>query len=76
MFGGKLAARCPLTNPVQVRDMAAVLFDGQCAQVGGEWTMRLLILRPPDGGIDIRISDPRAGDWDWQWYVRDLLPCP
>ncbi len=73
-FGGELASRCQLTNPVSIRGMDAVLYDGLCEQDGGEWTMRLFVLHYPDGGIDIRMRDRIANDW-W-WYNRDLAPCP
>ncbi|MGB1035033.1 MAG: hypothetical protein ACPGVS_08425 [Primorskyibacter sp.] len=61
--GGALAVRdgvlygienaCQLTNPVNVRDMTAVLYDGQCASEGYTYAERLMLMRLPDRGLAI-----------------------
>lgn len=42
---------CELTNPVNIRDMDAVLFDAVCNGEGGEKTSRLMIAAEGDERI-------------------------
>lgn len=47
---------CTLANPVQIRDMDAVLFDGQCALDGTAKSGRVLIRRMASG--DLAVATP------------------
>ena len=73
--GGALAIRdgrffgvenvCALTNPVQVRDMNAVLFDGECTGEGMTYSERLMLMAIPGGVAVIRdgsVSELRRCD--------------
>ena len=59
MDGGALAIRdgrfegvensCALSNPVNVRGMAATLFDAECSGEGETYSKRLMLLKTPEG---------------------------
>lgn len=59
MDGGALAVRdgrflgieniCTLTNPVQVRGMAATLYDAECSGEGEVYSKRMMLMKTPDG---------------------------
>ncbi|TRD22608.1 hypothetical protein FEV53_04115 [Palleronia caenipelagi] len=42
---------CRMTNPFDVRDMDAVLFDLVCESVEGEFTERAMFVQAADGGL-------------------------
>ncbi|QBF34040.1 hypothetical protein [Thalassococcus sp. S3] len=62
--GGALAVRggqffgventCTLSNPTQIRDMDATLYDATCTGEGMTSTERLMLMRLPDGLAVIR----------------------
>lgn len=52
---------CRLTNPVEVRDMPAVLYDLVC-EGGGEADERVMFVRQPWGMFEIRSGWMR--DWE------------
>ena len=57
-------ASCTFTNPVDVRDMRAVLYDAECVDQGENFTFRMMVLTRNDG---ILIVGDRL--------VRDLVFC-
>jgi hypothetical protein len=56
---------CTLTNPVEVRGMAATLFDAECSGEGEIYGYRLMIMKTPEGIAMIEDG-----------YVRNLVACP
>lgn len=44
-------SQCRMTNPVNVRDMDAVLFDMKCTGEGTDWAQRALFMRAADDGL-------------------------
>lgn len=48
-----IESACRMTNPVTVRDMAAVLYDMDCAGEGESWSYRLLLMRNDDGTLTL-----------------------
>lgn len=42
---------CRMTKPVQVRDMAGVLYDMECSGEGSLWSERALFLTGANGGL-------------------------
>jgi hypothetical protein len=42
---------CRMTNPVNVRDMDAQLFDMACSGEGLDWVERAMVMRAADGGV-------------------------
>ena len=44
-------SRCKMTNPVNVRDMDAILYDMQCSGEGETWTSRAMFMRSADDGL-------------------------
>ncbi len=53
---------CRLTNPVQVRDMPAVLYDLVCDAGNEEANERVMFVRQPWGMFEIRAG--RMIDWE------------
>ncbi|MBJ3761648.1 hypothetical protein ILP92_02640 [Maribius pontilimi] len=49
LFGAE--SRCRMTQPVNVRDMDAVLYDMACDGEGSSWTDRAMFLSAADGGL-------------------------
>ncbi len=45
---------CRMTNPVEVRDMDATLYDLVCVGEGMEWEERAMIMRSARGVVIIR----------------------
>ncbi len=63
--GGKLhgvESVCEMTNPVNVRDMDAVLFDMECWAEGSPFNYRAMLLRRGDTNLHV-ITDR----WVWEW---------
>lgn len=54
---------CRLENPVAVRGMAAVLYDGACVTEGRDSAQRLLLMKHADRGGLYVISDGQVLDW-------------
>jgi len=52
---------CTLTNPVEVRGMAAVLYDEECAGEGETTTARVMLMTSDEGLYVIR--DGFVADW-------------
>jgi hypothetical protein len=44
-------ASCTMSNPVNVRDMNAFLYDMECDVENDGWTARALLMSAPDGGL-------------------------
>lgn len=44
-------SQCRMTDPVDVRDMDAVLYDMACSGEGSEWRERAMFMRAADGGL-------------------------
>ncbi len=55
---------CRLSNPVSVRGMNAVLYDGKCSGEGSEWNKRVLLMAHDNGVFDIEDG-----------YIRKLSRC-
>ncbi len=55
--------RCTMTRPVNVRDMAAVLYDMECTGEGTEFTGRAMFMTAADGGL-ILVWDGFAYKYD------------
>lgn len=53
---------CALTDPVEVRDMHAVLYDAVCSGGEGESTTERLMLMSSDQGVYV-IRDGFVADW-------------
>lgn len=63
--------QCRMENPVDVRDMDAVLYDMECSGEGSVWSARALFMKAADGGLIMvwngyafhydRCPDPAAG---------------
>jgi hypothetical protein len=53
--------RCTLTNPVEVRGMAATLFDAACNGEGESYSERVMLMAQP-GGLYV-IRDGAVSDW-------------
>lgn len=65
VFQGALT-QCRMTQPVNVRDMDAQLFDMVCAGEGESFTERALLMRAADGGLILL----------WDGYAFKYDPCP
>lgn len=48
-FGAE--SQCRMTQPVNVRDMEAVLYDMVCTGEGEDWQQRAMFMTAADGGI-------------------------
>ncbi|KCV82216.1 hypothetical protein ATO10_07497 [Actibacterium atlanticum] len=59
---------CQMENPVDVRDMDAVLFDMKCSGEGEPWQARALFMRAADAGL-IMV-------WNGYAFKYDLCPAP
>ena len=46
-----IESQCQLTNPTNIRDMDAILFDMVCSGEGMEWTDRVFMKRMPDQSL-------------------------
>ena len=57
-----IESRCSLANPVNVRNMDAVLYDATCTAEGEESTARVMIM-PSPGGVYI-IRDMLVFEWE------------
>lgn len=57
---------CRMENPVDVRDMNAVLYDMQCEGDQTAWSARALFMTAADGGL-IMV---------WDGYAFKYDPCP
>ncbi len=63
MFG--VESLCDLTNPVEVRDMNAVLYDKLCRGEGDEWTERVMLMRSKfTARVLYVISDMYVAEWE------------
>ena len=71
--GGKY--RCTLEAPVNVRDMDAQLYDGQCDGGDREWTMRIFMLKHQNGALEVLAQLP-AEDGTLRRRSSYLVPCP
>ena len=56
---------CALKNPVHVRGVNAMLYDGKCGGEGEEWERRYLIVESEVGIY-----------WIEDGYVMELIRCP
>ena len=54
-----LESSCFMTNPVEVRDMSATLYDMDCAGEGETWTFRMMLMIDRDGAL-VRVTDGQA----------------
>lgn len=71
MDGGAVAVRdgvlygienaCQLTNPTQVRGMAATLYDAVCSGEGESYSYRVMLMRTDEGIL--MIQEGFAADW-------------
>lgn len=59
---------CRMENPVDVRDMDAVLFDMMCSGEGENWQARALFMRAADDGL-IMV-------WNGFAFKYDSCPAP
>jgi hypothetical protein len=57
---------CRMTNPVDVRDMDATLYDMQCTGDGSAWSERALVMRGAEGELVLV----------WDGYAFAYPPCP
>lgn len=61
-----IETECRMENPVDVRDMNAVLYDMQCRGDQSEWSARALFMTAVDGGLVMV----------WDGYAFKYDPCP
>lgn len=61
-----IETECRMENPVDVRDMNAVLYDMQCRGDETAWSARALFMAAADGGL-IMV---------WDGYAFKYDPCP
>ncbi|WP_296644727.1 hypothetical protein [Roseinatronobacter sp.] len=54
-----LGSVCRLDNPTPIRDMNAVLYDINCADVDGNWPKRIFLMYTQDKGL-LRVLDGHA----------------
>ncbi|MEM1432120.1 MAG: hypothetical protein AAGG09_21900 [Pseudomonadota bacterium] len=59
-------SRCRMTNPLDVRDMNASLFDMICIGEGTGWEERALLMRAASGGLILV----------WDGYAFEYEACP
>ncbi|MGR3485567.1 MAG: hypothetical protein ACU0BF_09490 [Paracoccaceae bacterium] len=59
---------CRMENPVDVRDMDAVLYDMTCSGEDDAWSERAMLLRAADGSDDLIMV--------WNGYVFRYGLCP
>ncbi|SFP33810.1 hypothetical protein [Tranquillimonas alkanivorans] len=59
-------SECRMTQPVDVRDMNAQLFDMECEGEGLEWTQRAFVMAAADGGLVMA--------WDGFAFKYDRCP--
>jgi hypothetical protein len=58
--------QCRMTNPVNVRDMDAQLFDMSCSGEGTKWVERAMVMPAVDGGLILV----------WNGYAFQYERCP
>ena len=54
-----IETECRLTNPTNIRDMGAMLYDLTCSSEGEEWSDRILLMMKDDGSL-LRVVDGMA----------------
>lgn len=54
-----IETECRLTNPTNIRDMSAMLFDLTCSSEGTEWSDRIFLMKKDDGSL-LRVVDGMA----------------
>ena len=59
-------SRCRMTNPLDVRDMDATLYDMVCIGEGTGWEERALLMRAASGGLILL----------WNGYAFEYEACP
>lgn len=58
--------QCLMQNPVNVRDMDAVLYDMSCSGEGNQWTERAMFMTAADKGLILV----------WNGYAFQYRRCP
>jgi len=56
-----LESTCQLTNPTDIRGMAAILYDAQCSAEGEQYSYRVMLMTHDDGIFVI--TDAYVSDW-------------